>query len=287
MDNFIDKTFDIVNFFAPGIGPGIILGLSLGAILFYWVNHKLGISKSIILVLSIWVTFNAMVGNFDANKMEQILSFLGSFIFAWLLTELSTEQQYKEKQNAVNMKSFRHSLKIRKQLNDTIKYLDNQIGKYDKCKGNNIAECSAADKMESVKNSLIAVKAQVDASLDDWSDDFSKELNQIKIISALQEEIDLTDMEQFCDDSSKLSNKKINKFLLLRIWNKIHIFKLSKNIPSNMINLFTDSAFKEILNESKVHTHGSTFIQDDSNKNIQKSIVDDAISKFRQSSANK
>jgi len=129
------------------------------------------------IIVFTWLTFAGK--GVSSEQISILLNFFLSFIFAWLLTEYSSEKSFNEKQKESAIRSYRHSINIKNKLDYTTKIVELlylKLGNYN-CINNNENKCELAFNVDAIKNYLILAKRDSLNNIYDWSDIISDELN--------------------------------------------------------------------------------------------------------------
>lgn len=233
--------------------------------IYVFIKSRLTIRASVLLIVtfvSLGIVIMSLLGNsMSSDNSNVILNFVVTFIFAWLLTEYSSEKGFNDKQKESSIRSYRHSVNILNKIHYTIKIVDLLIENIKKsgCAGNKDL-CVLSYNLDSVKQYLILAEMDTIDNVHDWEDALADELIKYNDIKVMRGYIDDKNLQlQECEKTELSTIKGINDY----IFNETsEIKKIIKGINPKVRNTI----------ENKEKFNNEYIAQIDMEINIQKTI---------------
>lgn len=187
--------------------------------IYVFIKSKLtirGIVLLIVTLVSLGIVIMSLFGSsMSSDNSNVILSFVVTFIFAWLLTEYSSEKGFNDKQKESAIRSYRHSVNILNKIHYTIKIVDLLIEniKKSRCAGNKDL-CVLSYNLDSVKQYLILAEMDTIDNVHDWEDALADELIKYNDIKVMRGYIDAKKLQlQECEKTEVITIKAIKDYI--------------------------------------------------------------------------
>lgn len=170
------------------------------------------------------------------NVLVQSLSFFASVVLAWILANFSNENSFKKKQEESAIRSYRHSIKLKTNIDYSIGVANiiyqDMIGmncKFEK-------SCPVRESVLRLRDALITAQINAGGSINDWSDVFSDQLLKLDSIKIAQ------------NDKRKLS-EKMQEYDPYNMGEKVYLDDLNAKIKEqdNLIDGLKDGVESSIL----------------------------------------
>jgi len=200
---------------------------------------------------------NKTDSNIILENYEILLGFFASFIFTWILTEFSSEHQFKEKKKDLAIRSFRHSRNLISKIEYSILISNSLNSKSSKCSRNNDENCTFTCNLNRIRDLLITFKKDANEIKNDWSDEIAEDIMCFQ-------EIELTDfeiIESYCviqDDESTEEDAKQYR---------LKVKELEKN-KKNLLNKLDKRVKLALQEQSKLDKEILTYMHAESRFNF-------------------
>ncbi len=132
-------------------------------------NSVISNLPSYILILAFLLALSSItLSFFDKSINSSVYEFFVSFIFAWLLTKVSSEEENKNKQREMAKKSFRHLIGIA----NSISHVQNDIANR---MLNSEENNQSKERLHNIFNSFINIYEGIMSAKEDWGDILEEE----------------------------------------------------------------------------------------------------------------
>lgn len=241
----------------------LVIGLIVGCIICSIVQNLHGIkiilqkptecilTTCISIVVFLQIFYPSIIQTVGSN----ILTFLSTMAFSWILTKYSAKNDYENKQKELASLSYKHSVGIKNKLEYTKNEIERYMKEMERCDGNEDG-CKLKSKFENTKSQIIYVYQDAIDNLNDWASSISEEIkifdelkdldNKIEVIEDKIDELN-SNKESTANAINKLNKlEKEKKKLLYSIDHKVfHAIKVSKD----QNELYSQNAIKDKVNK--------------------------------------
>lgn len=262
----IISTFNNRNilFFLLGLFIGVLMNKKIRILTMIFKNPV----ESTMLAFIILVVLSQFFSNGPVNNENSfdILNFISNVALAWVMTKYSVKNDYEEKSKEMASISYSYSLKCEQSIDYGIKICGLAENDLKECQCND-NRCELNHYIHRIRDSLLTAQNDIKQNTLNWSYKISSEINNIKKMNNLADEIKIIEEElQVLDPQAKnYSNQKYNLESSKKKKEK-EIISLSSSM-NNDIRLAIENALinkentSEIINES--------ILKEDNNKIIK------------------
>jgi hypothetical protein len=172
---------------------------------------------TIIIQISTSTKFNSPL----VTTLFNVLQFIFSIVFAWLLTRFSSKKDFEDTQRGFAIAAYRRML----QLRETVRFL-----KY-KLREKGLRSTELKSELESIESLAFSIEQTINSSVSDWADVISDEISIIRELERLKTEQEIVLYDQKLDGLDRLYKDSIGKILDTY---QTQIEALTKRLPPSL-----------------------------------------------------
>ncbi|MGG3283599.1 hypothetical protein [Paenibacillus solani] len=172
-----------------------------------------------------------------STKLEQtlfsVLQFIFSIIFGWLVTRISTKNEFEQSQKRFALSAYRRIKEIEKAVNMLIDRTHNKMS---------AGSEDVRRELESIETNSIFIRETIKSSIADWADIIGEEIDNFNKIEQKEEELNkLQEQQNYLDNNSEKVDQLNNelKGLIETLPNQLKIVRR------------IESSFQENLEDNK------------------------------------
>lgn len=211
---------------------GVVVGIIIGCIVLFFaskirkkeiykifinengIENFLVIASAFLFIIAVIIDTNEKV--VDLKITSATISFVGTFLFSFLLTKRYSKKTYTEELKDVATTAYRHNKSLLTKIIYEIDLIDRIFSK-NTCNGGDKNLCEYTHTLYRMRDSLVGFKRDAEENINDWSNIIPEEINAINEVISTQKKIydleyimsnteDDIDLDRFRSERIKLEN---------------------------------------------------------------------------------